>query len=179
MLRDIPSRGNEEIDLYMRTYYSLLRSTGDIRVRSLEETHSAMNSSLHIGADDATPDISAFVYSVMRLPRCMPQVRLVLMGQSDEVFDRRGYPEVDKWQPVTAHSRRRKMFFDGNGTLAAMIASVSDIDDLIPMLTAYQIEWNKLHHRLVNAPILQRMEAHSPGLKRFWPRRKWARWQWP
>ena len=32
MIRDIPSRGNEEIELYMRTYYSLLRSTSDIRI---------------------------------------------------------------------------------------------------------------------------------------------------
>jgi hypothetical protein len=163
MLRDIPSRANEEIELYMRTYYSLLRSTSDILVRSLEETHSAMDSSLHIGADSAVPDTSAFVYSVMRLPQCLPRVRLVLMGQSDEVFDRRGFPDVEKWEAVTAHSRRRKMFYDGDSTLAAFIASVSDIDDLIPMLTAYQIEWNKLHHRLTNAPILARIEAHVTG----------------
>jgi hypothetical protein len=122
-----------------------------------------MNSSLHIAADETTPDTSAFVYSVMRLPQCMPEVDLVLMGQSDEVFNRRGYRDVEKWQAVTAHSRRRKMFFDGNGTLAAFIASVSDIDDLIPMLTAYQIEWNKLHQRLSNSPILARIEAHVRG----------------
>ena len=169
MIREVPSRGNEEIDLYRRTYYSLLRSSSDIRIRSLEETHSAMNSSLHIGADSPTSDISAFVYSVMRLPQCLPQVRLVLMGQSDEVFDRRGYPDVEKWQPVTAHSRRRKMFFDGQSTLAAFIASVSDIDDLIPMLTAYQIEWNKLHDRLANTPTLARIEAHVTGQKPLLP----------
>jgi hypothetical protein len=163
MLRDIPLRGSEEIELYRRTYYSLLRSTSDIRVRSLEETHSAMNSSLHVGADDILPDISAFVYSVMRLPQCLPRVRLILMGQSDEVFNRRGYPDVEKWEPVTAHSRRRKMFFDGEGTLAAFIASVSDIDDLIPMLTTYQIEWNKLHERLEATPTLTRLEAHVSG----------------
>jgi hypothetical protein len=163
MLRDIPLRGNEEIDLYMRTYYSLLRSSSDIRVRSLEETHCTMNSSLHVGADEPTPDISTFVYSVMRLPQSLPQVRLVLMGQSDEVFDRRGYPDVEHWAPATALSRRRKMFFDGKDTLAAFIASVSDIDDLIPMLTAYQIEWNKLHDRLVETPTLARIEAHVAG----------------
>jgi hypothetical protein len=163
MLRDVPSRGNEEIDLYLRTYYSLLRSSGDILVRSLEETHCAMNSSLHFGADEPTPDISAFVYSVMRLPQCLTQVRVILMGQSDEVFNRRGYPDVEKWQTVTAHSRRRKMFFDGDGTLAAFIASVSDIDDLIPMLVAYQLEWNKLHDRLVETPTLARIEAHVSG----------------
>jgi hypothetical protein len=163
MDRAIPSRGNEEIELYIRTYYSLLRSSSDIRVRSLEETHCAMDSSLHIGADTPIPDVSAFVYSVMRLPQCLPRVRLVLMGQSDEVFDRRGYPQVEKWEPVTSHSRRRKMFFDGKSTLAAFIASISDIDDLIPLLTAYQIEWNKLHERLVDTPILGRIEAHVTG----------------
>jgi hypothetical protein len=163
MDRAIPSRGNEEIELYMRTYYSLLRSTIDIRVRSLEDMHCAMDSSLHVGAEGITPDISAFVYSVMRLPQCLPKVRLVLMGQSEEVFDRRGYPNVEKWEPVTAHSRRRKMFFDGEGRLAAFIASVSDIDDLIPMLTAYQIEWNKLHERLADTPDLARIEAHVSG----------------
>jgi hypothetical protein len=163
MIRDIPIRGNEEIELYMRTYYSLLRSSGDIAVRSLEETHSAMDSSLHVGADEPIPDVGAFVYSVMRLPRCMPEVRLVIMGQSDEVFDRRGHPDVEKWQPVSAHSRRRKMFFDGKHTLAAFIASVSDIDDLIPMITAYQIEWNKLHSRLAATPILERINAHVTG----------------
>jgi hypothetical protein len=169
VIRDLPSRENEEIELYMRTYYSLLRSTSDIRVRSLEETHSAMDSSLHVGADDLKPDVSAFVYSVMRLPQCFPDVRLVVMGQSEEVFERRGFPQVDEWQPVTSHSRRRKMFYDGEGRLAAYIASVSDIDDLIPMLTAYQIEWNKLHVRLVNSPMLARIEAYVDGRRPLAP----------
>jgi len=169
MIRDIPSSGNEEIELYIRTYYSLLRSSADIRVRSLEETHSAMGSSLHVGADSADSDISAFVYSVMRLPQCLPNVDLVLMGQSDEVFDRRGFPAVESWEPVTAHSRRRKMFYDGHRTLAAFIASISDIDDLIPMLTAYQIEWNKLHDRLASSPVWARIKAHVSGQEALTP----------
>ena len=166
MDRAVPSRGNEEIELYIRTYYSLLRSSGDVRVRSLEETHSAMNSSLHVGAGDPAPDMSAFLYSVMRLPQCMPQVSLMLMGQSEEVFSRRGYPHVDQWQPTSAHSRRRMMYYDGNGSLAAFIASVSDIDDLIPMITAYQIEWNKLHQRLHGTRILADMQAQGSGQDR-------------
>ncbi len=128
-----------------------------------------MNSSLHVGADRPAPDISAFVYSVMRLPQCLPSVSLVLMGQSDEVFARRGYPDVEKWEPATALSRRRKTFFDGKTTLAAFIASVSDIDDLIPMLTSYQIEWNKLHERLAGSAMLQRIELHVSGEKPLAP----------
>jgi hypothetical protein len=163
MDRAVPSRGNEEIELYIRTYYSLLRSSGDVRVRSLEETHSAMNSSLHVGAGNPAPDMSAFLYSVMRLPQCMPEVSLVLMGQSEEVFSRRGYPHVDQWQSVSAYARRRMMYYDGKGTLAAFIASVSDIDDLIPMITAYQIEWNKLHQRLHGTRILAELQAQGSG----------------
>jgi hypothetical protein len=160
MDRRIPSAGNEEIELYMRTYYSLLRSTGEIQVESLEETHCGMNSSLHLGAEESTPDISAFIYSCMRLPPCIVQVRLVIMGQSDEVFNRKGYPEVERWQPVEAQARRRKMFFDGGETLAVFINSVSDIDDLIPTLTAFQIEWNKLYRLMSASSMMAKVQAH-------------------
>lgn len=160
MDRAIPFAGNEEIELYMRTYYSLLRSTGEIQVRSLEETHAGMGSNLHPHADEPFSDISTFVYTILRLPPCIIQVRLVLLGQSDEVFNRGGYPEVEHWQPVSALGRRRKMFFDGQQTLAAFIASISDIDDTIPMLVAYQIEWNKLHRRLADSAALARLAAH-------------------
>ncbi|UCC65060.1 MAG: hypothetical protein JSV36_08510 [Anaerolineae bacterium] len=163
MDRAIPFAGNEEIELYIRTYYSLLRSTGEIQVRSLEETHAGMGSSLHLGADEPAPDISALVYAVLRLPPCIAQTSLVLLGQSDEVFDRGGYPDVERWQPVNAPGRRRKMAFDGQETLAAFIASVSDIDDMIPMLVAYQIEWNKLHQRLANSSAMARLAVHVEG----------------
>ena len=37
--RQPPRTTSNEIDLYIRTYYSLLRSTGDVRVRAFEEAH--------------------------------------------------------------------------------------------------------------------------------------------
>jgi len=148
--RTTPVPGNEEIELYMRTYYSLLRSSGEVEVRSLEETHSGMNASLHRGADSPHPDIAAFVYCAMRLPKCIGSIRLVLLGQSAEVFGRGGYPNIEDWTVFKSTARRRKMFFDDDETLAVFINSISDIDDLIPMLTTYQIEWNKLHARLAH-----------------------------
>jgi len=163
MDRAIPSAGNEEIELYIRTYYSLLRSTGEVQVRSLEETHVGMGSSLHLGADEPLPDVSTLVYAALRLPPCIAQTRLVLLGQSDEVFNRGSYPQVEYWQSVSAPGRRRKMYFDGQETLAAFISSVSDIDDMIPMLVAYQIEWNKLHQRLADSAALARLAAHIEG----------------
>jgi hypothetical protein len=162
MDRRTPSTENEEIELYLRTYYSLLRSSGEVEVRSLEETHAAMNSSLHPDADSPNLDIGAFVYSSMRLPACITRTRLVVLGQSEDVFERRGgYVGVQSWQPVQSAARRRKMFFDRNEILAAFIASVSDIDDLIPMLVAYQIEWNKIYHKLSGSVTLKMLLSQS------------------
>lgn len=136
------------LDLFHRTYHSLLRSTGEIQIQALAEPFAACEPSLHHGVRDPAPDLSALTYTSLRLPACIGQVRLVLLGQSHEVFARQGFGSVQSWQPVSAPGRRRKMFFDGEETLAVLIASPSDVDDLIPMLVAFQIEWNKIHELL-------------------------------
>jgi hypothetical protein len=146
--RTVPSTASEEIDLYQRTYYSLLRSTAEVQIRTLEEAHARMKSLLHTEARDLAPDMSAFVYCLLRLPTCMPEAQLVVLGQSPAVFNRGGFGNVDEWKIVSSPARRRRCLFDGRDTLACYIASRSDIDDMIPLLTAYQIEWNKIHFLL-------------------------------
>lgn len=145
MDRTVPRTGSEEIELYIKTYYSLLRSTADIQIRTLEEVHAGMGSALHPGARNPEPDLSAFIYSSLRLPPCMAEVERVILGQSQEVFQVRGIGNVEAWEPAFAKARRRRSFYDGDETVASYIASRSDIDDIIPLLTAFQIEWNKLH----------------------------------
>lgn len=168
MERTVPTTGSEEISLYMRTYYSLLRTTDEVQVRSLVESHLGMNSSLHVKARDQEPDAAALIYCSLRLPQCIRQTRLVVMGQSERVFGRRGYSKVEQWEPVEAPGRRRRTFFDGHETMAAFIASVSDIDDLIPMLTAFQIEWNKMHGRLHENRLLDRLQEHRDTGEPTW-----------
>ena len=90
MDRQRPRTTSDEIDLYIRTYYSLLRSSGEVRVRAFEEAHSFSDSSLHAGALSGTPDVAAFAYSAARLPACMPQVRRIVLGQSHESFEAAG-----------------------------------------------------------------------------------------
>jgi len=144
MDRTVPKTGSEDIELYMRTYYSLLRSSHMFQIETLVEAHMAMESSLHVKARSPIPDISALIYSSLRLPACIVDVDVVVLGQVDQAFINGHYP-VNEWPQVYAPGRRRRMHFDGDQTLAVFIASRSDIDDLVPMLTAYQIEWNKMH----------------------------------
>lgn len=160
MERQRPDTTSNEIELYIRTYYSVLRSTGDIRVRSFEESHAFSNSSLHQGARDARPDLSAFGYAAARLPPCMRRVRRLVLGQSESQFENEALP-VSAWERVTTPGRRRPLRYDGDHTLAVFIASASDIDDLIPIVTAYQIEWNKVHDALAGSVRGQELSSDA------------------
>lgn len=152
MERTVPSTASEEVELYTRTYYSLLRSSAEVQIRTLEEAHAGMKSLMHLGAREEKPDMAAFMYCLLRLPACISQVNLIIMGQSVEVFKHGGLEDIESWEPVTSNARRRRSLFDRVDRLATFIASRSDIDDVIPILTAYQIEWNKFHRLLQHLP---------------------------
>jgi len=72
----------EAVEVYRRTYTTVLRSTGETRLRVLEASHRAMHSSLHPLADSAAPDLGAFLYAIRRLPDAVFGAELVVMGQS-------------------------------------------------------------------------------------------------
>lgn len=152
MERTVPVRSSEEIDLYLRTIYSLLRSSNEVHIRTLEEVHAGMNSSLHTKSREDSLDISALVYTLLRLPEVIFYVKKVILGQSAANLASYGYGDVETWQEVSAKARRRRCFYDGGQILACYIASRSDIDDVIPALTTLQIEWNKLHFLLNTLP---------------------------
>jgi hypothetical protein len=142
---DLAERVSDEVELYHRTYSTLLRSSGETLLRVLESSHRAMESSLHAGAASDALDLGAFLYALNRLPPNVWRARLVAMGQEETAFERAGLGDLDDWPQVEAAARRRRWHDNGEGTLAVLIASSSDLDDLIPTLVAYQIEWNKLH----------------------------------
>jgi hypothetical protein len=140
------ARLSDEVELYQRTYNTLLRSSGETALRVLESAHRQIHSSLHPLADSDEPDLGAFIYAIRRLPDRISGARLVIMGQEAEVFERNGIV-IDDWEEADAPARRRRWHDAGDGTHAVLLASASDVDDLIPTLVAFQIEWNKLRIR--------------------------------
>lgn len=152
--------GKRDVELYIRTYNTLLRSSGEISLKALVQAHYNIDSSLHPDARAPHPDMSAFIYSTLRLPISIMNCGLVLLGQSEEVFIQHGF-DVDTWEAVTASARRRKWFYDSDNTLAVYVASVSDTDDIVPVLVAFQIEWNKMYYLLNADPTtMQLLETH-------------------
>jgi hypothetical protein len=140
------ARLSDEVELYQRTYNTLLRSSGETALRVLESAHRQINSSLHPLAGSDEPDLGVFIYAIRRLPDRIAGARLVIMGQEAEVFARNGIV-IDEWEEADAPARRRRWHDAGDGTHAVLLASASDVDDLIPTLVAFQIEWNKLRVR--------------------------------
>ena len=158
--------GREAVDVFVRSYQTLLRSTGEVRVAGLVEQYLAMAPSLHPRARAHTPDAAAITYVGLRLPACMPSVRLVLLGAALDGMAARGVVNVGGWVPQMAAARRRRHFFDGVDRLAVLVSSPSDLDDIIPALVAYELEWNKLHELLGRdhalTRLIQRAAEHGP-----------------
>ena len=154
-------RLSDEVELYQRTYTTLLRSSGETALRVLEPSHMAMGSSLHPLAASEELDLGAFLYAVRRLPDGIAGAELVVMGQDVEALTANGIP-VDSWQEAEAPARRRRWYDSGGGTLAVLLASTSDVDDLVPTLVAFQIEWNKIRVRMRGAGWPE--APHSPDV---------------
>src|SRR5919109_134306 len=139
---------DDAVELYQRTYSTLLRSSGETRLRVLEPSHRAMGSSLHPLADSDDLDLGAFLYAIRRLPAGIVRAGRIVMGQDPELFARSGVGPLEDWEPVEAPARRRRWYDGGVDTLAVLLASASDVDDLVPTLVAFQIEWNKINQRM-------------------------------
>ncbi|MFW6074293.1 MAG: DUF6909 family protein [Chloroflexota bacterium] len=153
--------GKREVDLYVRTYNTLLRSSGPVDVDVLEQAHLNIESSLHSHARERRPDMNAFMYSTLRLPPEIVSVDLILMSQSERIFARYGYREILDWPAVSAPGRRRKWHYDGDDTLAVFVASSSDLDDLVPTIVAWQLEWNKMHRLIRDDEEFRSLVMHQ------------------
>jgi hypothetical protein len=144
---------SDDVELYHRTYTTLLRSSGETWLRVLEPVHRGMRSSLHALAASDDIDLGALIYACRRLPHDVFTAQRIVLGQEAVQFSRAGM-QIVEWEQCEAPARRRRWFADGAGTVAVLLASGSDLDDLVPTLVAYQLEWNKLHRRLLAAPDL-------------------------
>src|SRR3954447_11639137 len=106
-LRPPAGQLSDEVELYHRTYTTLLRSSGETLLRVLESAHRTMGSSLHPLAGAEEPDLGAFIYASRRLPATIWQARVIVMGQD--------LGPSDDWTKLEAPARRRHWYDTGDG----------------------------------------------------------------
>jgi hypothetical protein len=158
--RSMDSGKTSALEEYLRAYSEHEHLPAMLRVSDLESRHSSFCSSLHRRSRSREPDVSAFLYAALRLPDCISRVSRVVLGPAEDVFAEAGFQGVENWVQVQSRARRRRYHYDGEQTLAVFVTSITDLDDLIPSLCAFQMEWNKMHH-LLNAAFQGRPRAGS------------------
>src|SRR5260221_11801265 len=78
--------GKRDVEMYIRTYNTLLRSSGEVSLKAVVQTHYKIDSSLHPEARSPYPDMSAFIYSVLRRPSAIINCNFVLLGKGQAAF---------------------------------------------------------------------------------------------
>lgn len=143
--------GGDQVSRYQHSYQQSLHTHSEFKLESILRDYQRVGSSLHRGADSDEIITTAFLYSCNRLPNCLPQVKEIVVASSIQALEEHGLGQAAKaWQQVHADKRRRMAFFDRRSKLILLVTSLSDLDDVIPGLCAYQIEWNKMHRHLAS-----------------------------
>lgn len=142
----------EHTTSYIQKIHSSLKGQGrsTVRASSFFDDHARLRSLLHPNAHTKKSDISALIYSILRLPPEIFVAREIILGQSDRVFTKEQINvNAAAWCDTKAIARRRKCrFHRGTKTLAVFIASISDVEDLVTMVVALSLEIAKLHKQI-------------------------------
>lgn len=141
------------ISTYVQKIHTSLQGMSTVRVSSFVEEHVSAKPILHPHAGEEKPDLSALIYSILRLPPEILHARTLVFGQSDQIFERHGFHLEKKiWQHTSAVARSRKcMYNPSTQTLAVFVSSVSDVEDAITILTGLYIEMQKLHRQVIES----------------------------
>ena len=84
--------GKREVDLYVRTYTTLLQSSGrDLGRQPGTGPHHCRRRPSTPAPLEPEPDMNAFIYSVQRLPASSSMSTLIVLGQQQQAFARAGY----------------------------------------------------------------------------------------
>jgi len=118
--------------------------SGEIHLSSFIETYKQMQPSMHKDLASEKIDINALTYSLTRIPRCFFYAETLLLGQHPSDFHEK-YFDISLWQNKSAPDRRRQVLYNRDlKTIITFLTSDSDIDDIINILIAFQIEWQKI-----------------------------------
>src|SRR5260370_24769958 len=130
--------GKQAVELYVRTYTTMLQSSGDIKIDSLAHAHIAMGSVLHPLVAEPQVDMGALLYAIRRLPGAIVRCRRVVMGQSPQGFRAVFGADILSWQAVKPPAPRRPWYHHAD-TLPPLLPSPSDIHHLLPTLLPPQL----------------------------------------
>ena len=98
-----PQKLSDEVELYQRTYTTLLRSSGETRLRVLESSHMRDGLLAAPARRHDELDLGAFIYAIRRLPDSdRAYARSSSWARRRALFTRAGLGPLEEWDAVEA-----------------------------------------------------------------------------
>lgn len=153
------TRDMENLTAYIQKMHSSLHGGGRVKVSTFMNDHVLAEPVLHSKVGEYSSDIGSIVYGALRLPFEFWQSNQIILGQSDAVFAKVGMDvHTPAWKPTKAIARNRKcLYHPKTKQLAAFIASISDVEDIVTIATALFIEVMKLHQRVLTGATVEEL----------------------
>ncbi|MEW6731963.1 MAG: hypothetical protein AB1489_11610 [Acidobacteriota bacterium] len=125
---------------------------GFFDIAQLVSVFKRMRPSLHRYCEnDAVIDVEALLYTTARLPEGIHEVREILLQNSVSS----DFPSLPGIQPLRSPSRRRASFRIGPETIIIVVREeITELLDLMSILSSYFIEATKVHRLLAGRPLL-------------------------
>lgn len=125
---------------------------GFFDIAQLVPAFQRMRPSLHRYCDKTDViDVDAMLYATARLPEDIHEVREILLQKSVP----NNFAEQPGIQPLRSHSRRRASFKIGPETVIIVVREeITELLDLMSILTSYFIEATKIYRLLAGRPLL-------------------------
>lgn len=133
-----------KIRRHIQSYYEKFITGQEFAISDLFATYVQMSPSIHTKLNSKDIDIDILNYCLNRLPTQIFSATKIIISQNKENLAKYGL-DISTWQQTSANSRRRRCFVSPDAsTIATIITSDADIDDLINILIATQIEFGKI-----------------------------------
>jgi len=138
------SSSDGNVRQHIKLYYSKLLSGTEFSINDLKDTYVQMAPSIHHKLQSDEIDVDVLSYCLNRLPPQIFFTKNIILSQSRQLLIDDGY-DINNWNDVKSNNRRRKTFCSpALATIACIITSDADIDDIINALIAVEIELTKI-----------------------------------
>ncbi len=163
------SSSDQRVRSHIKKYYSELLSGNEFSLSQLEDSYRRMAPTIHVNLFTEKIDIDVLNFCLSRLPPEIFSTQKVILAQNRQILSAAGY-DLNNYVEVFAPRRRRRTFFSqDNSLLISILSSDSDLDDLINILIAAEIEFKKIQTKLntFNSPKTPLNQALGLSLEDF------------
>lgn len=133
---------------HIRNCFSKLLTGLEFPVKDLEDSYRQMAPTIHQNVFGDKIDVDVLNYCLNRIPSQILFTKNIVLGQNRKKIISAGY-EINSWEEVISKKRRRRNFYSSDSsTLVSILTSDTDLGEIVNILIAVEIEFNKIKAKL-------------------------------